>query len=87
MALAMATTGIASNLLDMGRTFHSGLKAPLSSHEESTLQLSGQNSLAKLVKMAKLLLVDEAPMRGLLITALTRVTYGNISKFSDSLLT
>ena len=62
VALAMATTGIASNLLDMGRTFHSRLKAPLNPHEESTLQISGQSSLAKLVKMARLLLVDEAPM-------------------------
>ena len=62
VALAMATTGIASNLLDLGRTFHSRLKAPLTPHEESTLQISGQSSLAKLVQMAKLLLVDEAPM-------------------------
>ena len=62
VALAMATTGIASNLLDMGRTFHSRLKAPLTPHEESTLQISGQSSLAKLLQMAKLLLVDEAPM-------------------------
>ena len=28
-ALAMATTGIAANLLRLGRTFHSRLKAPL----------------------------------------------------------
>ena len=62
VALAMATTGIAANLLDMGRTFHSRLKAPLTPHEESTLQISGQSSLAKLVQMARLLLVDEAPM-------------------------
>ena len=62
VALAMATTGIASNLLDLGRTFHSRLKAPLTPTEESTLQISGQSSLAKLVKMARLLLIDESPM-------------------------
>ena len=62
MALAMAKTGIASNLLDMGMTFHSRLKAPLTPHEESTLQISGQSSLAKLLQMARLLLIDEAPM-------------------------
>ena len=28
-ALAMATTGIAANLLSLGRTFHSRMKAPL----------------------------------------------------------
>ena len=62
VALAMATTGIAANLLDLGRTFHPRLKAPLTPHEESTLQISGQSSLAKLVQISKLLLVDEAPM-------------------------
>ena len=62
MALAMATTGIAANLLDLGKTFHSRLKAPLNPNEESTLQISGQSSLAKLVRMAKLLLIDESPM-------------------------
>ena len=58
VALAMATTGIASNLLDLGRTFHSRLKAPLTPTEVSTLQISGQSSLAKLVRMARLLLID-----------------------------
>jgi ATP-dependent DNA helicase PIF1 len=62
VALATATTGIAANLLDLGRTFHSRLKAPLTLSEESTLQISGQSSLAKLVRMAKMMLIDEATM-------------------------
>ena len=62
VALAMATTGIAANLLDLGRTFHSRLKATLTPTEESTLQINAQSSLAKLVRMAKLLLIDEATM-------------------------
>ena len=41
-ALAMATTGIAANLLDMGRTYHSRMKAPLDPTEESTLQIPGK---------------------------------------------
>ena len=36
-ALAMATTGIAANLLSLGRTFHSRMKAPLTPSAESTL--------------------------------------------------
>ena len=73
VALATATTGIAANLLDLGRTFHSRLKAPLNLSEESTLQISGQSSLAKLVRMAKLMLVDEATMLDrLLLEALDR---------------
>ena len=62
VALAMATTGIAANLLTLGRTFHSRLKAPLSVNKDSTLQISAQSSLAKLVKMSKLLMIDESTM-------------------------
>ena len=61
-ALAMATTGIAANLLDLGRTFHSRMKAPLTPSEDSTLAISGQSSLAKLIRMSKILLIDEATM-------------------------
>ena len=61
-ALAMATTGIAANLLELGRTFHSRLKAPLTPTEKSTLAISGQSSLAELIRMSKLLLIDEATM-------------------------
>ena len=62
VALAMATTGIAANLLTLGRTFHSRMKAPLSVTKDSMLQISAQGSLAKLVKMSKLLLIDETTM-------------------------
>ena len=73
VALATATTGIAANLLHLGQTFHSRLKAPLTLSEESTLQISGQSSLAKLVRMAKLILIDEATMLDrLLLEALDR---------------
>ena len=61
-ALAMATTGIAANLLDLGRTFHSRLKAPLTATEDSTLNISAQSNLAKLIRMSKLLMIDEATM-------------------------
>ena len=62
VALAMATTGIAANLLSLGRTFHSRMKAPLAANEQSLLQISAQSSLSKLIKMAKLLLIDESTM-------------------------
>ena len=73
VALAMATTGIAANLLKLGRTFHSRLKAPLNPTEESLLQISAQSGLAKLVRMARLLLIDESTMLDrLLLEALDR---------------
>ena len=62
IALAMGTTGIAANLLSLGRTFHSRLKASLSPTEESTLNIRGQSTLAKLIRMSKLLMIDEATM-------------------------
>ena len=61
-ALAMATTGIAANLLSLGRTFHSRLKAPLTPSPESTLQITAQSNLAKLVRECKLMMLDEATM-------------------------
>ena len=62
VALAMATTGIAGNLLDLGRTFHSRMKAPLKPNKDSTLNISGQSNLAILIRRAKLLLIDESTM-------------------------
>lgn len=62
VALAMGTTGIAANLLSLGRTFHSRLKASLSPTEESTLNIRGQSTLAELIRMSKILMIDEATM-------------------------
>jgi len=62
VALAMGSTGIAANLLELGRTFHSRLKAPLSPTENSTLQMFAQSGLAKLIRMSKLILIDESTM-------------------------
>ena len=62
IALATATTGIAAQLLNLGRTFHSRLKAPLHPTEESTLNIPAQGTLAKLVRRCRLLLIDEASM-------------------------
>ena len=62
VALALGTTGIAAQLLDNGRTFHSRVKAPLKATEESTLRISAQSQLAELLRMAKLILIDESTM-------------------------
>ena len=45
VALAMATTGIAANPLELERTFHSRLKATLTPTEDSTLQVTQTCSL------------------------------------------
>ena len=61
-ALAMATTGIAADLLTLGRTFHSRMKAPLTPAEDSIFNITAQSTLAELIKQARLLLIDEATM-------------------------
>jgi len=62
VALAIATTGMAANLLSLCSTFHSRMKAPLVATEQFMLQISAQSNLSKLIKMAKLLLIDESTM-------------------------
>ena len=62
VALAMGTTGIASNLLQLGCTYHSRLKAPLTPTEDSILSITGQSTLAQLVRMTRLLIIDESTM-------------------------
>ena len=62
IALAMATTGIAAQLLHLGRTLHSRMKAPIDIEENSTFNIPAQSALAKLVRSAKLLLIDECTM-------------------------
>ena len=62
IALATGTTGIAANLLLLGRTFHSQFKAPLTPTENQVFKITGQSVLTKLLQMAKLIIVDEATM-------------------------
>ena len=62
VALAVGTTGIAANLLHLGRTFHSRFKAPLSPNSDSVCSIDSQSTLAGLIRMAKIIVLDEAPM-------------------------
>ena len=62
VALAMATTGIAATVLLLGRTYHSRMKAPLTPGPEGNLNITAQSVLAKLIRRAKLLLIDEVTM-------------------------
>ena len=63
IALATATTGIAANLLHLGRTFHSRFKADLSPHSESMCNINAKSVLADLIRMAKVIIVDECSMQ------------------------
>ena len=62
VALAVAFSGIAATLLDGGRTFHSRFKAPLHVTATSTCNVPVQSPLAELIRRARLIVWDEAPM-------------------------
>ena len=62
VALAVAFSGIAATLLDGGRTFHSRFKAPLQLTATSTCNVPVQSPLADLIRRARVIVWDEAPM-------------------------
>ncbi len=62
IALAVASSGIASLLLDGGRTAHSRFKIPLDLHASSTCSISKQSDAARLLRETRLIIWDEAPM-------------------------
>ena len=62
IGLAVATTGVASTLLHLGRTFHSRFKAPLSPEKDSFCSIDCQSTLAELIRLSKIIVIDEAPM-------------------------
>ena len=62
VALSVASSGIASLLLDGGRTAHSRFKIPIELNENSTCSISLRTELADLLKQTVLIVWDEAPM-------------------------
>jgi hypothetical protein len=62
IALAVASTGIASMLLLGGNTAHSQFEIPLDLSEHSTCNITKQSKLGKLLQKVTLIIWDEAPM-------------------------
>ena len=62
IALAVGATGIAANLLQLGRTFHSRFKVPLNTNKESVCNINANSTLAKLICETRVIVWDEAPM-------------------------
>ena len=62
IALATAISGIASTLLENGRTLHSTLAIPLDVHASSTCNVENFSARAELLRRARLLIVDEVTM-------------------------
>ncbi|KAG3241157.1 hypothetical protein PI124_g13971 [Phytophthora idaei] len=62
IALAVASSGIASLLLMGGRTTHSTFKIPLKLNDTSTCPIYKQSHLKGVIQKASLVIWDEAPM-------------------------
>ena len=62
IAIAVASSGIASLLLPGGRTAHSRFKIPINLNEDSLCQIPRQSDEAKLLQKASVIIWDEAPM-------------------------
>ncbi|XP_042479690.1 ATP-dependent DNA helicase pfh1-like [Macadamia integrifolia] len=62
IALATATSGVAVAIMPGGRIAHSRFKIPISIDDSSVCNFSKQSATAKLIRKAKLIIWDEAPM-------------------------
>ena len=62
IVLNVASSGIASLLLEGGRTAHSRFAIPINVVEDSMCHIPGDSDLAELIRMCKLIIWDEAPM-------------------------
>jgi PIF1-like helicase len=60
--IAVASSGIASNLLSGGHTFYSTFKVPLKIDEHIIFSISAQSILAERIRNCRLVIWDEAPM-------------------------
>ena len=63
VALAVASSGIASILLQGGRTVHSRFKIPLDADATSLCRIVKETNLAELIKRADVIFWDESPMQ------------------------
>lgn len=62
IVLAVASSGIASFLIEGGRTTHSRFKIPIDVNENSTCNIPQQSFLTELIVQPDLVIWDEAPM-------------------------
>lgn len=62
IGIAVATSGIASNLLEGGQTAHSIFKIPIQINNESTCNVRINSEIADLIRLADVIIWDEAVM-------------------------
>jgi ATP-dependent DNA helicase PIF1 len=81
IAIAVASSGVAALLLHGGRTAHSRFQIPLENvNESSTCSISAQSGTARLIRMANLIIWDEASM-------MTKYQIGCVDRLIQDLMT
>ncbi|GJU98208.1 ATP-dependent DNA helicase PIF1-like protein, partial [Tanacetum coccineum] len=88
IVLNVASSGIASLLLDGGRTAHSRFAIPINIVEDSMCTIAADGDLVDFIREAKLILWDEAPMINRLCyeafdRTLRDIATGTLTKSSD----
>jgi hypothetical protein len=74
IALAVATSGIAANLLDGGKTAHSVFRIPLQIYNDSSCRIETNSDLAAMIRKCDCVIWDEAVMaHKYIFTAVERV--------------
>ena len=63
VALCIALSGIATLLLDGGKTSHSCFKIPLSIHKDSVARLKCNSYMFPVLQQTKVIIWDEVPMQ------------------------
>lgn len=86
IALAVAASGTAALLLKGGKTAHSSFKIPLSVNQESICSITPLSATARLIRLTKLIIWDEASMISRdIIEAIDR-TFKEICKVDNNAL-
>jgi len=84
IVLNVASSGIASLLLEGGRTAHSRFGIPLNPDEFSVCKIKPKSDLANLVKEASLVIWDEAPMMSRFCFEALDKSFSDIIKNTDN---
>ncbi|XP_055961074.1 uncharacterized protein LOC126671880 [Mercurialis annua] len=83
IALARTTSGVAAAIMPEGRTAHSRFSIPLNAKETTVCGISKQSAKAELLRRAKLIIWDEAPMAKKFVIEIVDRTLRDILSYND----
>jgi ATP-dependent DNA helicase PIF1 len=84
VALAITSSGIVALLLQGGRTSHSTFKIPIDIHRDSLCNVNASSDTAELIRVAKLIVWDEAPTQHRHCAEVINRTFRNVLQQTKS---